>query len=665
MSKPSGKPHSPSTSDERFKALLKATSDVVYSLNPDWSLMYELDGRGFLLDAKQPTPEWKSRNVYHEDLEMVEAAIAHAIANKSIFQLEHRVNRADGGIGWTFSRAVPIFDSEGEITEWFGLASDITERKLAEQSLAQSRDILEQQKRIYETITSGTPDLMYVFDLDYRFTYANTALLNMWGKSWDDAIGKGLIENGYEAWHAEMHQREIDSIRETGSAIRGEVAFPHATLGRRLYDYILNPVFNEDGAVIAVSGTTRDVTDRDQWEQRLKEGAERLQAMNEEFAAINEELTSSNEQILATNEDLTAANEALSAAKHTIEESKLALRLAVDAANFGTWYIHSVTREFITDARLKELFGYYPDEPLSIEQALAQITDEYRDDVSQKLENAIYNDGDYDVTYTVVGLHDQRLRWLRAIGNLKADPSGVFSAFTGVVMDITEQKMEDIRKNDFMGMVSHELKTPLTSLSAYLQLLDMRSQENTDQVSRRAISQSVKQTKRMTDMINGFLDFSRLEAAKLKVSRSDFDIAHLIKDAQEEVTMLYSTHKFIFEPVESQLINADKVKLGQVIANLLGNAVKYSAPDSVIQVSCISNQDEVKVSVKDEGIGIRKEELPKLFERFYRVDNNNLISGFGIGLYVSSEIVKLHGGKIWAESDLGEGSVFSFTIPLK
>ncbi|KLT67206.1 ATP-binding protein [Pedobacter sp. BMA] len=665
MNKPSGKPHPASTNDERFKALLKATSDVVYSLNPDWSIMYELDGRGFLLDANKPTPEWKTRNVYHEDLEMVEAAIAYAIANKSIFQLEHRVNRADGGIGWTFSRAVPIFDSEGEITEWFGLASDITERKLAEQSLAQSRDILEQQKRTYETITSGTPDLMYVFDLDYRFTYANTALLNMWGKTWDDAIGKGLIENGYEQWHAEMHEREIDSIRETGSSIRGEVAFPHATLGRRLYDYILNPVFNESGEVIAVSGTTRDVTERDQWEQRLKESAERLQAMNEEFAAINEELTSSNEQILATNEDLTAANEALLDAKHTIEESKQALRLAIDAANFGTWYIHSVTREFITDARLKELHGYYPDEPLTIEQAIAQITDEYKDYVSQKLENAIYNNGDYDVTYTVIGLHDQRLRWLRAIGNLKSDPSGAFSAFTGVVMDITEQKMEDIRKNDFMGMVSHELKTPLTSLSAYLQLLEMRSQGNTDQVIRRAISQSVKQTKRMTDMINGFLDFSRLEAAQLEVSRSDFDIANLIKDAQEEVTMLYSTHRFIFEPVESQVINADKGKLGQVIANLIGNAVKYSAPDSMIQVSCTSNQDEIKVSVKDQGIGIRKEELPKLFERFYRVDNNNLISGFGIGLYVSSEIVKLHGGKIWAESNLGEGSVFTFTIPLK
>ncbi|MCZ4223271.1 PAS domain S-box protein [Pedobacter rhodius] len=656
-------PHS--TNEERFKALLTATSDVVYSLSPDWSVMYELDGRGFLKDASAPTPDWKTTNVFSGDMEMVNEKIADAIATKSVFELEHRVNRADGTVGWTFSRAVPILDENGDIKEWFGLASDITERKLAEQALTVAKGFLEQQRKTYEIITSGSPDLMYMFDLDYKFTYANRALLEMWGKTWEEAIGKGLIENGYEPWHADMHEREIDSIRETGKSIRGEVAFPHATLGRRLYDYILNPVFNDNGEVIAVSGTTRDVTDRDQWQQKLKQSAEHLQAMNEEFAAINEELSASNEQIQATNNHLSRANAELILAKQAIEEGKLALRLAIEAANFGTWYIHSVTRAFITDVRLKELFGYYPDESLSIEQALAQITDDYREFVSSKLENAIYNNGDFDVSYPVIGLHDNKLRWLRAIGNLMADSSGSFSAFTGVMMDITEQKMEEMRKNDFMGMVSHELKTPLTSLTAYLQLMDMRAVQNPDELSRRAVSQSLKQAKRMTDMINGFLDFSRLESAKISIIRSDFDIAILIREAQEEANMLYGTHKFIFEPVESQIINADKGKMAQVISNLIGNAVKYSPSGSVIQVACVTTDGAVKVSIKDQGIGIEKSEIPKIFDRFYRVEGNHLISGFGIGLYVSSEIIKLHGGAIWVDSAAGKGSVFSFTIPVK
>ncbi|TCD11046.1 PAS domain S-box protein [Pedobacter frigidisoli] len=653
-----------SSFEDRFKALLTATSDVVYSVSPDWGLIYELDGHGFLQDDREATKDWKLRNVYLEDHDILDAAIARAIATKTVFHLEHRVKRTDGTIGWTSSRAVPILAEDGQIREWFGLASDITERKLAEESLKESREILEQQKRTYETITAGTPDLMYVFDLGYRFTYANRALLEMWGKTWDEAVGKGLLENGYEPWHAEMHEREINSIKATGKPVRGEVSFPHATLGIRLYDYILNPVFDEHGEVVAVSGTTRDVTDRDQWERQLKESAERLQAINEEFAAVNEELSASNEQILAVNQSLSEANEDILSAQQTIQEGKLALSQAIEAANFGTWYIHSQTREFITDARLKELFGYYPNEPLSIEQAIAQITEEYREFVSNKLENAIYNNGDYDVSYPVIGLHDNRLRWLRAIGNLIADASGAFSSFTGVVMDITEQKMDEIRKNDFMGMVSHELKTPLTSLSAYLQLLGMRSKNIQDETSLRAISQAIKQTKRMSDMINGFLEFSRLEAAKIILKHAPFDIADLIYEAKEEALMLYGTHKFIFEPVDSQIVNADRVKLGQVIANLVGNAVKYSRPESTVQISCVACNEEVKVSVKDEGLGMKRDELDKIFARFYRVDTNSLIAGFGIGLYVSSEIVKLHHGEIWAESEIGKGSVFSFTFPL-
>jgi two-component system sensor histidine kinase VicK len=652
------------SNEERFKALLTATSDVVYCLSPDWRIMYELDGKCFLSDADKPSTDWKIKNVYPADLDRVNSAIELAIATKSVFKMEHRVNRADGGVGWTFLRAVPIMDGQGEIIEWFGVASDITERKLAEESLKASRETLEQQKRTYEAITSGTPDLMYVFDLDYRFTYVNRALLEMWGKTWDEAVGKGLRDNGYEPWHAEMHEREIDRIKEDGKSIRGQVAFPHATLGRRLYDYILIPVFNDSGELVAVSGTTRDVTERDQWEQKLKAGAERLKEMNEELAVANNDLSIANEELLLVNGILSKANADLLSAQRTIQEGKLALRQAIEAANFGTWYIHSKTREFITDARLKELYGYLPDEELSIGQAIAQITDEYRDYVSAKLEDAIYNNGDYDVTYPVTGLHDKRLRWLRAIGNLMADPSGTFSVFTGVVMDVTAQKMEEIRKNDFMGMVSHELKTPLTSLSAYLQVLESRSKQNPDEVCQRAISQSIKQTRRMTSMIKGFLDISRLDSADIILEQVPFDIADLMAEAAEESQMMYTTHNFRFEPMEAGIIQADRIKVGQVIANLVGNAVKYSKPGSLVQVSCISADKELKVSVLDQGIGIKREELSNIFKRFYRVENDNLIAGFGIGLYVSSEIVRLHGGKIWAESKVEKGSTFTFTLPL-
>jgi PAS domain S-box-containing protein len=765
-------------SEARLRALVMATSDVIYSVSADWGVMRELDGRGFLKDTYGPTTDWKSRYIHPEDMDKVIAAIDDAIRHKKTFELEYRVLRANGTAGWTFSRAVPIMNDQGAIAEWFGTASDITERKKAEEALRETRAFSDQQKRLYETVTSCTPDLMYVFDLDYSFKYANNALLTMWGKTWEDAIGKSLLEIGYEPWHAEMHEKEIDQIKTSKQSIRGEVSFRHAILGWRVYDYILTPVLSEHGEVEAIAGTTRDITDRKQWEESM--------------ATTNEELAASNEELFATNEELAIVNDQLLIAQQKIEEGQVAFRLAVNAANFGTWFIHSVTREFITDARLKELFGYYPEESLSIEQAVAQITEEYRGYVATKLENAIYRNGDYDVTYPVIGLHDNRLRWLRAIGNLKVDASGTFSAFTGVVMDITEQylaaaeikraeenlrmaidaaglgtfhidakdrilitspklkeffgffgseeityedavnliqpdyrqevadavesafsngttfdmeypivgrddgktrwvrgigevqhsagkdyftgvlheitekKLDEIRKNDFIGMVSHELKTPLTSMKGYIQLLLIRLSKREDEFILASLERANAQVSKMTSMVNGFLNISRLESSKIHIDHQIFDLAMLIKETEADTLATIESHNIIFAPVETTLVNADRDKIGQVIHNLISNAVKYSPQGSTINVACITSNGSANVSVKDQGMGIKADDIPKIFDRYYRVEGGHMYStsGFGIGLYLCAEIIHRHNGEIWTESEFGKGSTFIFKIPL-
>jgi PAS domain S-box-containing protein len=679
---------------------------------------------------------------------------------------------------------------------------EVTGMIKVQQELREAREQADKQKRVYETITSGTPDLMYVWDLDYRFTYANSALLSMWGKTWDTAVGKGLRENGYEDWHAEMHEREIDLVKATKRSVRGEVAFPHATLGKRIYDYILIPVLNEQGEVEAVAGTTRDVTERKNMEEALAQSTEELQAINEEMAATNEEMAATNEEQAASNEELTAINNQLALvnqqlleARHKIEESETALRLSIEAANFGTWFIHSVTRDFIADARLKELFGYYPEEDLSIEQALAQVTDQYRGFVATKLENAIYHNGDFDVTYPVIGLHDSRLRWLRAIGNLKADPSGTFSAFTGVIMDITdqylavknveraeeslrlaieaadsgtysintrtfeffasprlkelfgfkrdeemsyeacmaqiredyrpvafkmidatvnrgdrfdleypvvgfhdgkqrwlrgigtvqhdsnggdsfftgiinditEQKEDEQRKNDFIGMVSHELKTPLTSLTAIIQIANTKLKSSQDSFLAEAMEKANIQVKRMSTMINGFLNVSRLESAKLLIDKKKFSLDELIEEVVKETAFTVSSHVMRFEPCNNILVNADRDKIGSVITNLISNAVKYSPKGKVVEVKCEVVGNDVQVSVKDEGIGLTSQDKERVFDRYFRVESNHTrhISGFGIGLYLSTEIILRHDGKIWVESESGAGATFYFSLPLK
>lgn len=137
----------------------------------------------------------------------------------------------------------------------------------------------EQRKRFYETFLSHTPDLAYVFDLNHRFIYANTVLLKMWGKTWDEAIGKNCLELGYEPWHAEMHDREIEQVIATKQPLRGEVPF-NGTFGRRIYDYIFVPVLGPDGEVEVIAGTTRDVTERKEHEDRLQQLANDLAEAN-------------------------------------------------------------------------------------------------------------------------------------------------------------------------------------------------------------------------------------------------------------------------------------------------------------------------------------------------------------------------------------------------
>ncbi|MFA6278004.1 MAG: PAS domain-containing protein [Pedobacter sp.] len=350
--------------------------------------------------------------------------------------------------------------------------------------------------------------------------------------------------------------------------------------------------------------------------------------------------------------------------RRQVEHAEQTLRLALEAANVGTWYIHSETRELIASDRLKELFGFYPEDEMTLPHAIEMITEEFRETVKQAIETAITKGGNYDVSYKVIGFRDKKVRWVRALGNLKLDLSGEFSAFTGVVMDITDQMEDELRKNDFIGMVSHELKTPLTSLSGHLQFLQRKANKGSTTAAS-AFEQPLKQVRQMTEMIAAFLNVSRLDSGKIHIDKTAFDISELIQEIQAEHLEYSASHSIVLNLCNHIVVNADRPKIAQVINNLVSNAVKYSPHGTQIELTCVVHNGMVKVGVSDQGIGIREQDLSRLFERYYRVENNNNnVSGFGIGLYLSAEIIERHLGKIWAESEYGNGSAFYFELPV-
>ncbi len=594
--------------------IVDVTGHIIYS-NPMAHQILETSSEQFP-ERKSNSPEWFNVHLDGSPMADSEHPTMVAIATgKPVFNYEFGVQVPGADRIYLTMNAAPITDAEGNITGAVGMFSDITARKHMEQSLREERDRFEQQKRLYETITAATPDLIYVFDTQYKFTYVNKALLEMWGKTWDTAVGKGLRENGYEEWHAQMHEREIDHIVATHESVRGEVSFPHATLGRRIYDYILNPVFDEAGKVIAIAGTTRDITDIRRAEAAMAESEERFRTMAESSGIL-----------------IAVADESSNATYFSKAWVELTGRATEQMLQYG-WLdlLHPEDRSRYENTYL-----------LAFKQRVP-FTCEFR---------VLTKEGDY--------------RWLLANSPPRFRPDGIFAGYITACLDITEQKLNEQRKNDFISMVSHELKTPLTSLNGYLQIIGAKSRKTEDAALHSLADKANRQIVKMTKLINGFLNVSRLESGQIYIERTLFDMAQLIKETEEEFLTQINTHQLVFAPVLETMVNADRDKIGQVINNLISNAIKYSPPGTTIHIACLAQKGQVKVSVRDEGIGISAENLPRLFERFYRVNNQSYqsVAGFGIGLYLCYEILQRHGGKIWAESEPGHGSNFYFELPL-
>lgn len=259
------------------------------------------------------------------------------------------------------------------------------------------------------------------------------------------------------------------------------------------------------------------------------------------------------------------------------------------------------------------------------------------------------------------------------------DTLGLQAGFLLAINDVTRERESDRLKSEFVSVVSHELRTPLTSILGYTELLMAREFEPTE---RKEFIQTVhKEADHLSNLVEDLLNVSRLDAGKVKLERWVMALPKLVRDivAQLNKELDVERHRLLLDVHDSlPPIYADRDRVRQILSNLLSNAIKYSPEggEVVLHASVLHRpppsapplppEPALLISVRDHGIGIPQQELNRIFERFYRVDNSNTrrIGGTGLGLAITRALVELHGGRIWAESAPGDGSTFYVTLPL-
>jgi two-component system sensor histidine kinase VicK len=533
---------------------------------------------------------------------------------------------------------------------------------------------MESEELLEIFMLSKNPTAIYTSD-EIVIQAATDSMIDLWGK--DRSVIGQRLQDAIPELKDQVFINMLKAVWRTGQTI-GSNAIP-AELNRDgilktyYFDFEYRAVKNAAGEVICILHTATDVTgelaQREQLEAKelleqqllmnLATSNEQLQALNEEYLSTNEELSSLNEEYRAVNDELLKINQEADEARNT-------LGMAMSAAGITTWNAHIPTGKLTITDRGRVIYGLADGADLTIKEFYQLIIPADRVRVQRGIQRAVEQHTNFDEEYLIEAEDETKPKWVKLNGKGYYDAAGNLEYLTGTLYDITERKLDDIRKNDFIAMVSHELKTPLTSLQGYVQMIALKARRDGDGYLTGIMDRAINQVRKMTSMINGFLNVSKLEGGKIHLDIQEFDLDALIHEVAKEGDLLSSSHSVTVQDCSLVKVKADRDKIAQVLTNLISNAIKYSPKANVVQVSCAHTETEVIISVKDEGMGIKQEDIDNLFTRFYRVSSQQTqtISGFGIGLYLCAEIVDRHNGSIWIESEIGQGSTFHFSLPL-
>ncbi len=315
---------------------------------------------------------------------------------------------------------------------------------------------------------------------------------------------------------------------------------------------------------------------------------------------------------------------------------------------------------------VEKMLGYSVDEWLATPNFWLTIVHPEDREQAYNESVAIFKSGKRGVSRFRWLRKDGKAIWVEAQSFVIKDKKGQSVGTRGVTMDISERMEMEKRKDEFISIASHELKTPITSIKVFTHILNNSLTRKHDNESKKHLIRMEKQLDKLAQLVGDLLDVSKIQTGKLELRKELFSMQELVIETVENIQAVTPTHKILIKGEITHEVYGDKDRISQVLINLLTNAIKYSPNSKKIVISLRNEGERVRVGVRDYGIGIPQDQYTKIFDRFYRVngESQRTFPGLGIGLYISNEIVLKHNGKMSVQSSLGKGSEFIFTIPL-
>ena len=468
--------------------------------------------------------------------------------------------------------------------------------------------IAEERSAMLNSIIESSDDAILSTDLQGIITSWSRSAERIFGYVADEIIGQSILK----LIPADRHYEEpqvLEQLKDGKRVDHFETQRLRKDGSRVEVSLTISPIYDSAGAITGLSKIARDITQQ----RKAEETSERLGSI----------ITSSDDAIISKdfNSIVTSWNDA-------------AMRI------FGF-----TAEEMIGQSILKIIpEDRHEEEPRILSQLRQGLRVDHFETIRKRKDGAHIH-----VSLTISPIKDRK---------------GKVIGVSKIARDISERKLIDKKKDEFIGFVSHELKTPLTSLRSYIQISMHKALQQGHEFIGHALSKAEMQTKKMERMIADFLNISRLDEGKMKLNPSYFNLVELIKSSITDASIISTRHQFQYIGVEEAFVNADAEKIDLVLTNLISNAQKYSPMGGKIIISCQKTDQHFSVRIQDDGIGISPENQKSLFEKFSRIESEQTksISGFGIGLYLVASIMSLHGTEVTVESKPGEGSSFTFKL---